>query len=190
MDLPPSAFFDDAAPTWHLGLARSARAPSRSGDGFASDFGRLRCATLRRGCAVHAYVLLACRLELLVTGLLPGSLPLLVRDLTRSGQGAWMLQSSRTVADHEVLATMRDIDQVPMREGLVAQAATWAWGSHRACTMGSRDLLACPHATYLALARGRGERRRQYLRLGKASIESPDITRDIARDIATCPSRS
>jgi len=76
---------------------------------------------------------------------------------------------------------MRDIDRVPMREGLVVPPAAWAWGSHRACTEGSHDLLACPHASYLALARGRGERRRCYARLAT----SPDDPRDIARAIPT-----
>jgi len=113
-----------------------------------------------------------------------------VRDLTRACPRSSTHLSERAVAAHWVLETLREIDEVPMRWGYVAAVAAWAWGSHRACVLGARDLLACPHAAYLALARGRGDRRRHYARLGTTGDAPQDIALDSAQDISMRPSRT
>lgn len=164
---PPPLPWTDPDAAWRLDFAWPEDAGVSGPPDPAQFLAQLRRAALRRGCAVHAYVLLPDRFQMIATALLPGAIDRLLRDLARPSTGGptgpgWRLRAARRLANRDLLPAMRELDQAPILAGLVADPLAWAWGSHRACALGAPDVLACPHAAYLALARGRSEQRRRY----------------------------
>lgn len=164
---PPPLPWTDPDAAWRLDFAWPEDAGVSGPPDPAQFLAQVRRAALRRGCAVHAYVLLPDRFQMIATALLPRAIDRLLRYLARPSTGGptgpgWRLRAVRRLANRDLLPAMRELDQAPILAGLVADPLAWAWGSHRACALGAPDVLACPHAAYLALARGRSEQRRRY----------------------------
>jgi putative transposase len=108
-------------------------------------------------CPLHAYVVMATHLHLLLTPLrADGAMPL-IRTLGRGEFDATPVYTRRYV-----LACMRYIELNPVRAGLVRHPAHYRWSSFRANALGEADALLTPHALYCALGRGAEERRAAY----------------------------
>ncbi|HEY6240101.1 MAG TPA: transposase [Burkholderiales bacterium] len=135
------------------------------------------CAESER-CAVHAYALMGNHVHLLLTP-------------ARSGGGARLMTAiavryARHLAEeygHEgvvweepydatpvharrhLLATMRYVEENPVRAGLAAHPGAYPWSSYRANVLGGDDALITPHAHYYSLGRSPAERRAAYAAL-------------------------
>ena len=160
---------------------------------------RLLDLLLRRGAQLHAYVLLADAVHLLLTpaqgAVLADLLQQLRADLTPSssppsGQqrsqpelglfsapdsggvhGADDCDSFRVMNDSAVLACYRYIDLYPQRAGLVADPAAWYFSSYERNAHGVADALVTPLRSYLDLGRSCLARTQAYQR--QCSHHSP-----------------
>lgn len=108
-------------------------------------------------CAIHAYVLMATHVHLLLTPLQRDAATPLRRALRAQDFDATPVYTRRYV-----LACMRYIELNPVRAGLVRHPAHYRWSSYRANALGETDALLTPHALYSALGRSAEERRSAY----------------------------
>lgn len=108
-------------------------------------------------CPVHAYVLMATHVHLLLTPPRAGAVAAVLGAL-----GASALDASPVTTRRYVLACMRYIELNPVRAGMVRHPAHYRWSSHRANALGEADALVTPHALYCALGRTPEERRAAY----------------------------
>ena len=126
----------------------------------------LRECAQRERCAVHAYVLMGNHVHLLVTSvhangaarLMPGLAAGYSRHL-RSAYGhdeaLWEEPYDATPvhARRHLFATMRYIEENPVRAGLASHPAAYRWSSYAANALGKEDLLVTPHVHYYSLGR-------------------------------------
>jgi putative transposase len=68
-------------------------------------------------------------------------------------------------SDAYLLACYRYIELNPVRAGIAANPADYAWSSYRANALGRSDRLITPHEVFLGLSREESERRERYRRL-------------------------
>jgi putative transposase len=115
---------------------------------------RLRDAS---ACPVHAYVLMATHVHLLLTPPRADTVA-----AVRGALGANTVDASPVTTRRYVLACMRYIELNPVRAGVVRHPAHYRWSSYRANALGEADALVTPHALYCALGRTPGERRAAY----------------------------
>lgn len=118
----------------------------------------------RRGCAIHAYVLMTNHVHLLVTPAGRGDIAWMMQALGRryvryvndrfhrSGtlwEGRY--KACLVASDEHLLRCYRYIELNPVRARMVAASADYRWSSHAANAFGRRDDLVTPHPLYLAL---------------------------------------
>jgi REP-associated tyrosine transposase len=138
-------------------------------------------------CAVHAYVLMANHVHLLVTasGLRAASeFPQkLCEGYQRYVAERYESEAAVWDADREIrpvharrylLACMRYIELNPVRAHLVASPADYRWSSYRANALGHGDPIVTPHPLYYALGRSPEVRRKAYARFVHRGFARPD----------------
>jgi len=126
-------------------------------------------------CAVHAYVLMANHVHLLVTPFGAGRAAELAQALCDRYQGyvaaAYGSEYRLWEEDREirpvharryVLACMRYIELNPVRARLVLRSGDYRWSSFRSNALGQADAILTPHPLYYALGRSPEIRRAAY----------------------------
>lgn len=126
-------------------------------------------------CAVHAYVLMANHVHLLLTPSGARGASKLAQSLCDGYQGyvagaygsenrLW--EESREIrpvhARRYVLACMRYIELNPVRARLVPRPGDYRWSSFRSNALGLEDAIIAPHPLYYALGRSQEMRRAAY----------------------------
>jgi len=177
--MPRLACPEEAHGTLHVvqrGRARSAcfsRAPDRT-----AYLRALReCAECEQ-CAVHAYALMGNHVHLLFTLARPAGaarlMPAIVERYARHlatayghADSVWedAYDATPVHARRHLFATMRYIEENPVRAGLAAHPGAYPWSSYRANALGEDDALVTPHAHYFSLARSPDARRAAYAAL-------------------------
>jgi REP-associated tyrosine transposase len=139
-------------------------------------------------CAVHAYVLMANHVHLLVTPGEPSGVSDLVQAVCETYRryiterhgiydSLWKeaTEVRQVHARRYLLACMRYIELNPVRAGIVAQAEDFRWSSYRANALGYIDPIVTPHPLYYALGRSPEARRAAYARFVRRGFARPDI---------------
>jgi putative transposase len=145
---------------------------------------KLASASLKHGCAVHAYVLMTNHVHLLVTPDSSDGIGKMMQTLgrcyvqyynyhqRRTGT-LWEGRYRATVVDSEryLLTCMRYIELNPVRAKRMARhPAEYAWSSHRHNAMGEDDSIVTPHVEYSRLGRTDDARRAAYRSLFATEI--------------------
>lgn len=165
-------------------------------DIFRSDGDRLflrSClwnAAALHGLSVHAYVLMSNHIHLLATGATEDTLPKVVQSVGRRyvayfnhryGRTGtlWEGRYRSTVIDTEAyfLNCQRYIEQNPVRAGLVADPAGFAWSSHRFNALGIPDDLLTPHPIMRSLGQDPLESRRTYRAMCAKPLPEAELER-------------
>lgn len=152
----------------------------------------LKClgeSAVRRGCAVHAYVLMSNHVHLLISPHEQGSIGAMLQDLGRRyvrvinnlhGRSGTLwegrFRSSLIDSERYFLACHRYIELNPVRAGLVEEPAAYAWSSHRHYVGDQRNPLITEHAAYRTLGATDAERRATFHSLFAASLEDGLLT--------------
>jgi putative transposase len=133
----------------------------------------------RCGCLLHAYCLMTNHVHLLLTPKRPESCALLMKHIGqlhsqyfnktygRSGS-LWegRFRSCLVQSDGYLLACYRYIELNPVRAGMVASPAQYAWSSYAENALARpASGITTPHPEYLKLGSAAEERRREYARL-------------------------
>jgi len=137
------------------------------------------------GVAIHSYVLMINHFHLLATPQTVDALPQMMQAVGRSyvryfndSQGRtgtlWEGRYKSTLIQTEryLLACMAYIDLNPVRAGLVAQAADYAWSSHGHYIGRKTDKLVTPHPLYWELGNTPFAREAAYADLVRAGISA------------------
>jgi putative transposase len=135
----------------------------------------LLSATIRFGCAIHAYVLMTNHVHLLMT---PRDAQGISRALQSLGRRyvryfndryqrtgtLWEGRYRATVieTDKYLFTCCRYIEENPVRAGIVTHASRYAWSSHMSNAQGVADPLITPHERYLALGMSPAARQTSY----------------------------
>ena len=135
----------------------------------------LESAACRRGCAVHAYVLMTNHVHLLVTPTSPDGVSKLMQDIgreyvrhinkTRKRTGTlWEGRFKSSLVDSEsyCLVCHRYIELNPVRAGMVDDPANYPWSSYSANALGMVNSLLTPHELWLSLGSDGNSRCREY----------------------------
>jgi putative transposase len=160
---------------------------------FADDVDRRRYlewlgeAAAEHDLAVHAYVLMDNHVHLICTPANEASLPAAMQALgrryvrwfnRRHGRSGTLWEgryrSSLIEADRYLLACQRYVEMNPVRAGVVAAPADWAWSSHRHHAGLAVDPLVRPHPTVWSLGNTPFERESAYRRLFEESIPTSE----------------
>jgi putative transposase len=157
---------------------------------FFLDILRVECE--RRGCWVHAYVLMTNHVHLLITPSTASGISAVMQAVgrryvrcfndtyERTGT-LWDGRYKATVVDteHYLLACYRYIELNPVRGGLVADPGHYRWSSYRANALGHANSLVTPHERYDALGIDASQRQLVYRALVGDVIS--DVTLDEIR---------
>ena len=149
----------------------------------------LREASLRHGCAVHAYVLMTNHVHLLVT---PGTVGAVSRMMQTLGRhyvpyinstyrrtgSLWegRYKSCMVESESHLLTCYRYIELNPVRAAMVCGPDEYPWSSHHRNALGTDDPVLHPHPCYLSLATSDEQRRAVYLDLFREAIDPERIT--------------
>lgn len=138
-------------------------------------------------CTVHAYVLMANHVHLLVTASGLRAASEFAQALCERHQRyvAERYASEAVLWDEDpeirpvharryVLACMRYIELNPVRAHVVARPGDYRWSSFRANALGHDDPIVTPHPLYYALGRSADLRRRAYARFVHRGFAGPD----------------
>lgn len=138
----------------------------------------------RRGCAVHAYVLMSNHVHLLVTPCQPGAVAAMLQDLGRRyvrvintihGRTGTLwegrFRSSLVDSENYLLTCHRYIELNPVRAGLVSDPAAYPWSSHAHYAADRVNGLITEHPVYLRLGETGFERRTAFRSLFAASLD-------------------
>ena len=149
--------------------------------------GALREASLKHGCAIHAYVLMTNHVHLLATGVVPGAISRMMQAVGRKyvrhfndrhGRTGtlWEGRYRSSLVDEQryVLACYRYIELNPVRAGMVRAPEDHPWSSHHFNALGGRDDLLTPHPVYLALGDDR-RRTAVYREIVEAGMPSEEL---------------
>jgi len=139
---------------------------------------RLAEAGTRRGCDIHAFVLMTNHVHLLATPLRERAASRAMQDLGRAyvpyinkirGRTGSLFEgrfkSSIVETARYFLACMRYIEMNPVRAGMVSRPGSYEWSSHGQNITGDPTGLVTPHAEYLNLGRDVPARAQAYSRL-------------------------
>jgi len=153
---------------------------------------QLRVNADKFGVAIHAYVLMTNHFHLLATPQTADALPQMMQAVGRSyvryfndAQGRsgtlWegRYKSTLIQTDRYLLPCMAYIDLNPVRAGLVAQAADYAWSSHGHYIGRKTDKLVTPHPLYWELGNTPFAREAAYadlVRAGVSARQQADLT--------------
>ena len=166
----------------------------RGNNGAACFFGDadrrfyLKClaeSATRRGCEIHAYVLMTNHVHLLVTPSGPGAIGEMMQDLgrryvriinsihRRTGT-LWEGRFRSSLVDSEsyLLTCHRYIELNPVRAGLVSDPASYPWSSHLHYAADRSDGVITEHPVYVGLAASRSDRQAAYRSLFAASLDA------------------
>jgi putative transposase len=157
---------------------------------FFGDIDRrfyLKClarAATRRGCAIHAYVLMTNHVHLLVTPAERGSVAAMLQELGRRyvrvintlhGRTGtlWEGRFKSSLIDSEayLLTCHRYIELNPVRAGLTPHPAAYRWSSHAHYASGKVDRLVSEHASFVSLGRDQLERQTAFRALFNTEID-------------------
>jgi putative transposase len=158
----------------------------------SEDFGRFRDllvhAAPRYGIAVHAYVLMTNHVHVLATPRRESSMPgamhwigcvfaqYLNAKYQRTGSRFEGRYRAAIVHDETYLLTcMRYVELNPVRAGIAANPADYAWSSYRTNAYGEADELIDPHPNFLALGRSPRERHVAYRELFRGAVSDQDL---------------
>jgi putative transposase len=144
----------------------------------------------RRGCEIHAYVLMGNHVHLLVTPAEPGALGAMMQDLggryvrvinrihARTGT-LWEARFRSSVVDSEnyLLVCQRYIELNPVRAGLARDPAAYPWSSHSYYAAGRASRLITEHPVYRRLGLSSAERRTAYLALFTEALDDRVVER-------------
>lgn len=153
----------------------------------------LKClsdAALRRGCAIHAYVLMGNHVHLLVPPDEPGAIGAMMQDVGRRyvriintvhGRTGTLWEarykSSLIDSEHYLLTCHRYIELNPVRAGLCEEPAAYRWSSHaHYAGQALRGFLA-EHPVYESLGATPLERRAAYCALIAESLDDRTVAR-------------
>ena len=155
----------------------------------------LKClaqASGKRGCAVHAYVLMTNHVHLLVTPQEKGAASAMLQDLGRKyvrvlntvhGRTGTLWEgrykSSLVESEAYLLACHRYIESNPVRAGMAREAANYTWSSHGHYALGIANPLLTEHAVYRALGETPAERQAAFRALCVREIDGKTV--DIIR---------
>lgn len=140
------------------------------------------------GCDIHAYVLMANHVHLLLTPREADSAARMMKHLgqryvqyvnrinNRTGT-LWdgRFRSCLTQAEDYVLACHRYIELNPVRAGMVSHPRQYRWSSYGANGEGKTSALLTPHPQYLRLGRGDPDRLENYRALFRAPVDKGTI---------------
>ena len=145
-------------------------------------------AAMRRGVAIHAYVLMTNHVHLLATPAKAGAVALMLQDLGRKYVRIINTIHERTgtlwegryrsslVADERYLATChRYIELNPVRAGIVDDPADYPWSSHAHYALGRTDHAITEHPFYLTLGTSPEDRRRAFRLLFLEALEESTL---------------
>lgn len=151
----------------------------------------LRCLerySARRGCAVHAYVLMGNHVHLLVTPQETGAIGSMLQDMGRKYVRVvntlhdrtgtlWegRFKSSLVDAESYFLACHRYIELNPVRAGLVGRPSDYAWSSHAHYALGQRNTLITEHPIHRGLGATDTERRAAFQALFFETLDVPTL---------------
>jgi putative transposase len=154
-------------------------------------------AATRHRLAIHAYVWMTNHVHLLATPELAESVSKVFQSVGRRYVGyfnatynrtgtLWEGRYRATVVDSEryLLTLMRYIELNPVRAGLVAHPADYAWSSYRRNALGEAGSNAdwiTPHREYLRLGRTAADRQGAYRQLFRGAVSRGDLA-----DIRDC----
>jgi putative transposase len=135
----------------------------------------LREASCEHRVAIHAYVLMTNHVHLLVSPGTTGAMPRMMQTIGRRFVGRFNYRHGRTgtlwegryraaliESEAHLLACMRYIELNPVRAGMVASPASYAWSSHGANALGRVDELITPHSLYESLGASPDARQARY----------------------------
>jgi putative transposase len=152
---------------------------------------------VRRGCAVHAYVLMSNHVHLLVTPSVPGAVAAMLQDLGRRyvrvvntihGRTGTLwegrFKSSLIDSDHYLFACHRYIELNPVRAGMVKNPADYPWSSYSYYAAGRPNRLVSEHPLYRSLGETDADRRTAFHSL-TSSVLDERLTERIRRAVNT-----
>lgn len=161
---------------------------------FFGDIDRrfyLKClaeAAKRRGCAIHAYVLMTNHVHLLVTPPECGAVGAMMQELGRRyvrvintlhGRTGtlWEGRFKSHLVDSEryLLACHRYIEFNPVRAGISAHAGKYPWSSHAHYATGRSDRLVTEHTVFLSTGASQAERQAAYLALCAEGLDQATL---------------
>jgi putative transposase len=138
----------------------------------------------RRGCEVHAYVLMSNHVHLLVTPCEPRAIGAMMQDVGRRyvrvintihGRTGtlWESRFRSSLVDTEtyLLTCHKYIELNPVRAGLVSDPATYVWSSHSHYLGGRANHLITEHPVYLALGATNTERQAAFRSLFGTALD-------------------
>jgi REP-associated tyrosine transposase len=138
----------------------------------------------RRGCEVHAYVLMTNHVHLLVTPAESGAVGAMMQDLGRRyvrvintihGRTGtlWEARFRSSLVDSEayLLTCHRYIELNPVRAGVVSDPGAYAWSSHAHYAADRVNPLITEHPVYLRLGQTRSERQAAFQSMFAMSLE-------------------
>lgn len=138
--------------------------------------------------AVHAYVLMPDHFQLLCTPSTADGVPRLLQGVGRDYVRAFNRRHGRSgtlwegryrstlvQAERHLLPCMVFIDLDPVREGLCAEAAQYAWSSHRHHAGLEQNRSLTPHAVYWALGNTPFAREAAYADLVRAGMDAQEM---------------
>ncbi|HST00766.1 MAG TPA: transposase [Usitatibacter sp.] len=152
----------------------------------------LKClgeARAKRGCDIHAFVLMPNHVHILATPRVDHAASLAMQDVGRAYVSNLNKLHGRTGALYEgrfksslvettryFLACMRYIEMNPVRARLAPNPTSFEWSSHGQNITGEPGGLIAPHAEYLNLGRTAQERARAYGRLFDEPEDEEELT--------------
>lgn len=138
----------------------------------------------RRGCAVHAYVLMSNHVHLLVTPSKAGAVAAMLQDLGRRyvrvintihGRTGTLwegrFKSSLVDSENYLLTCHRYIELNPLRAGLVSDPAAYPWSSHSHYAAGCANPLITEYSVYRSLGATDSERRAAFRSLFAVALD-------------------
>lgn len=143
----------------------------------------LEDAAFRNSCAIHAYVLMANHVHLLMTPRFEDGISKTMQSLgrryvqyfnyTQKRTGTlWEGRYKSTLIDSEnyLLICSRYIELNPVRAGMVARPSDYPWSSYACNAAGKPDKLITHHPLYLALGQNPDQRQEAYRALFKVHL--------------------
>ncbi|MCF1183057.1 transposase [Marichromatium gracile] len=151
---------------------------------------KLKAATEKFQCSIHAYVLMPNHFHLLLTPHQDNGIGKLMQYVGRYYVQYFNARYERTgtLWEGRYRATLLDpkdyllpvslyIESNAVRAGLVDHPADYGWSSHGANALGEDDPLTTPHTEYNRLGRSMKARREHYARLAETPVGEPLLGR-------------